>query len=111
MCNFIDNEGNMVTLDDIHFEEFSMLLFLDSICKKRDSNYSIIGGTMLGAVRHKGFVPWDDDIDVFMNIKDFNKIKDELSDPKYFVQTPESDIEMPFPMYKLRRNNSVMPEK
>ena len=50
-----------------------MLLAIDKVCREHGLDYYLIAGTMLGAVRHKGFVPWDDDADVAMPRKDYNE--------------------------------------
>lgn len=47
----------------------------DQICRDNDIRYSLAGGSMLGAVRHGGFIPWDDDMDVFMTLDQFNKLR------------------------------------
>ena len=60
-------------LRDIQLEAFKILLSFVDVCKKNNLTYYISGGTYLGAVRHKGFIPWDDDIDVAMPRKDFIK--------------------------------------
>lgn len=66
------------------------------ICEKYNLKYCLDGGTILGAVRHKGFIPWDDDIDVSLSRSDFNRFleiaKNELS-PKYFLQYGTTDPE------------------
>lgn len=49
--------------------------FIHEVCIKEDIKYSLLGGTMLGAVRHKGFIPWDDDIDLAMDRDNFEKFK------------------------------------
>lgn len=52
----------------------NILLYFDDICKKNSLNYTLAYGTLLGAARHKGFIPWDDDIDVEMPINDYIKL-------------------------------------
>lgn len=51
-----------------------VLIYLDKVCSKYGLKYFIVDGTLLGAVRHKGFIPWDDDIDLAMPRSDFNKL-------------------------------------
>ena len=54
--------------------ELNILLHFDSFCKEHNLRYYLSGGTLLGAVRHKGFIPWDDDIDVCMPRPDYEKM-------------------------------------
>lgn len=63
-----------LSADEIKAEELEMLLKFDTFCESEGLRYSLAGGTLLGAVRHKGFIPWDDDIDVSMPRPDFNKL-------------------------------------
>lgn len=59
----------------IHEKLFELLQFTDGICKKENIPYSLIGGSLIGAVRHDGFIPWDDDVDIVMKRADFDKFK------------------------------------
>lgn len=71
-----------------------LYLEFSKICNKYNLNYFAYAGTLLGAIRHKGFIPWDDDMDVCMPRKDYEEFirvaPHELSDP-YFLQTVHSD--------------------
>lgn len=60
-------------LDEIKKIELSILVQVDKICREQGLRYWLCGGTLLGAVRHKGFIPWDDDIDIFMPRQDYGK--------------------------------------
>lgn len=101
-------------LKDIHSIQLEMLKAVDSICKKHNLRYYAIGGTCLGAVRHKGFIPWDDDIDIGMPRTDYNRFleiaKEEL-DSDFFLQTYKSDKDYFFSYAKLRNSNTTFIEE
>ncbi len=59
--------------EDLKEIELRILKYIDKICKDNEIHYSLAYGTLLGAIRHKGFIPWDDDIDICMDRKNFNK--------------------------------------
>ncbi|MDF2567311.1 MAG: LicD Protein, partial [Oscillospiraceae bacterium] len=65
---------NEVLLDAAKKMEVEVLALFDRICKKHNIPYYISYGTLLGAVRHKGFIPWDDDTDVSLLRKDYEKV-------------------------------------
>lgn len=95
-------------------ELFNVLLDLlsqfDKICRENDLEYSIFAGTLLGAIRHKGFIPWDDDIDIAMSRKDYNKLLQLSSDKipvPYFLQTPTTDKGYHKGFARLRNSNTT----
>ncbi len=79
----------------IQLVQVELLTEFDRICRRNSLRYNISFGTLLGAARHKGFIPWDDDIDVTMPWEDYEKLdsamRRDLDKEKYFYRTPESE--------------------
>lgn len=95
------------TLRELQLVEFSILQDLVEFCKTNDIRLVLNGGTLLGAVRHKGFIPWDDDIDVAMSRPDYEKlinINNKQVGPRCIILDPETDKEfkgyVPLVVYK-----------
>ena len=63
-----------LTTEDVQKKELDILLAFDSFCKERNIEYSLAGGSLLGAIRHKGFIPWDDDIDVCLSRPSYDSL-------------------------------------
>lgn len=62
-----------ISIEELKKIQLNILNIVDSFCKNNDINYWIDSGTLLGAIRHKGYIPWDDDIDIGMLRKDYDK--------------------------------------
>ena len=92
----------------------TILQEFDRVCKALNIPYVLFAGTMLGAVRHQGFIPWDDDLDVLMMRKDYERFMQEapavLDQEKFYLQKEFSDH---WPMFfsKLRLNGTTCLEK
>ena len=101
-------------INELQKIQLSMLKDFDAVCQKHRISYQLFSGTALGAVRYKGFIPWDDDIDVVMLREDYERFFDsaskELDSNKYYVQREFSEH---WPMFfsKLRLNGTTYIEK
>ncbi len=93
--------------------ELEILLEIDRICKKHNIRYFLNSGTLLGAVRHKGFIPWDDDIDICLPLKEYRRFKKaakkELGSD-YFLQSYDTDLTNIW-FTKIRKNGTTAIEK
>ena len=91
-----------------------MLVWLDKVCRKHHIPYWLGSGTLLGAVRHKGFIPWDDDVDVEFLREDYPRLlqvlKQECEGSDYALQTHDTDPAYIFTYAKLRDRRSYIEE-
>jgi lipopolysaccharide cholinephosphotransferase len=89
--------------------QLEILSELDKFCKNYNISYNLVFGTLLGAVRHKGFIPWDDDIDVGMLRKDFDYFNSmfPLDYDGYFLQNYNTDAHYYRQFSRLRKNNTT----
>lgn len=77
------------TIKDVQNKILEIMKFIDNVCRDNDIEYFIMGGTALGAIRHGGFIPWDDDLDIFMtleNYKKFASLINSINNEKFVLQ-------------------------
>ena len=101
------------TLHKLHQKEVEILKKLIKVCDKLEIKYFAVYGTALGAMRHKGFIPWDDDIDIGMLRKDFEKFIKEapkLLPPNLFIQCRYTDNNYNINHAKLKDSNTTFLE-
>ena len=109
-CRF-NPDGSLLRRHQLKLLE--MLKFIDKVCRSNDIPYWLSSGTLIGAMRHGGFIPWDDDVDVEMLATDFPRFQEaveRVGDPRYVVQTTANDPEFLFAFGKLRDLNSLVEE-
>lgn len=90
--------------------QLDLLDKFNQICKRYNLRFFMIYGSLLGTVRHKGFIPWDDDIDVAMPREDYDKllkIAEDVFEYPYFLQTPENDTDVFYGGYSKLRNSAT----
>lgn len=103
-------------INEIKQMELDILIAFDLYCRQKQICYSLGAGTMLGAVRHKGFIPWDDDIDIFMNRADYDCfIQSFLQTPfiqdRYKVMVPGKDNNYFYPYIKIIDTKTIVYER
>ncbi|SDC04389.1 lipopolysaccharide cholinephosphotransferase [Paenibacillus sp. UNCCL117] len=101
-------------MEKVHKVQLEMALEVKRLCQEHNIKYFIIAGTLLGAVRHKGFIPWDDDLDIGMIREDYERFvhiaKKEMK-KEYFLQTWDTDVHFALPIAKLRKKGTKFIEQ
>ena len=90
--------------EEIKEVELGVMDYIHNLCQKENINYSLAYGTLLGAVRHKGYIPWDDDVDISLKRGEYDKLYQAVlrdNDPIYKVASWENDARYPYPFYRV----------
>ena len=83
------NDIQQQSVREVQMKILDTMKYIDAVCRKNGIVYYIMGGTALGAVRHGGFIPWDDDLDIFMTPQEYAKFKAAMekdSNPDFIIQ-------------------------
>lgn len=104
----------MRKVEDLQREEFKILLLFRDYCNRHGLKYYIEGGTLLGAVRHKGFIPWDDDIDTIMPRRDYDRLlefaREEPLGKNIAIITRDSGLDFHSPYAKICNTETILYE-
>ena len=104
---------NDYSIKQIQTVMLEIMLYVDYLCRKNSIIYYIMGGTALGAVRHRGFIPWDDDLDIFMTQENYDKFKNIFAmqkNEKYVLQEFRVGCN-PIEFAKVRKNGTTFIEQ
>lgn len=111
MMNDVDfSSMRQAAIPEIHSMMLDIIKHIDKICKLENIKYFAAYGTLLGAVREKGFIPWDDDADLFMirdDYEKFCKVFNNHPDSRFFLQTIETDKNFYLPFLSRVRMNGT----
>ena len=111
-----DDGKEKITVRDLQLEVLSIMDEIHRVCEKNNIKYGLMAGSALGIVNYKGFIPWDDDIDVCVERKDWNKfieaLKKDLSDDFYFqcFETDKKFNVINGPTMKVRKKGTYIKE-
>lgn len=97
-----------IDLNELRSIQLDILSEVDEFCKKKGIRYSLCGGTLLGAVRHKGYIPWDDDIDIMMPREDYDRFAREFCSERSVLQDLREDPDVIEFFLKVFRKKTMM---
>lgn len=110
-------DGSKVTVKDVQNVLLSMMKDIDKLCKKNHIEYVLTGGSTLGAIRHKGFIPWDDDMDIAMTREEYKRflkaLEKDLDKTKYTYHSFEVNKKynvVAGPAMKIRKKGTYLKE-
>lgn len=110
-------DGTKITVRDVHEVLIEMMIDIDKICRDNNIEYLLIDGSALGAIRHKGFIPWDDDMDLAMSRENYNKLikalDKDLDKEKYTYHCYEKNKKynvVAGPAMKIRKKGTYIKE-
>lgn len=112
----IDNGRKKITVRDLQKEVLTIMDEVHRVCEKNNIKYALIAGSALGIVNYKGFIPWDDDIDICIERKDYKRFIDALKkdlDEHFYFQCFQTDkkYNVLIPNMKIRKRNTYIKEK
>ena len=97
-------------IDEIKEVELGVMDYIHNICREKGINYSLAYGSLLGAVRHRGFIPWDDDLDIALKRDQYDQLYQAILDDNnsiYKVVSWENDSRYPYPFYRVYDSRTV----
>lgn len=100
-------------MNELQQKLLTMLNWFHNVCEKENLQYYALGGTALGAIRHNGFIPWDDDIDVGMPRDDYNKLREICSKynaGQYYIEFPGTNDDFVYPFCKVYDKQTTLVE-
>lgn len=102
----IGQRGTQLSLAERKEIFYGVLKEIDKSCSERGLKYFLSYGTLLGAIRHKGFIPWDDDMDIMMPYQDFLKLTDSYQSERYSIVWSGNNKETPFAFARMYDNHT-----
>ena len=94
----------------LQLTQLEILKVIDKVCREHDIPYSLYAGTLLGAVRHQGFIPWDDDLDICMSRANYNRfleVWEQVQPEGYLLQNKENAPDFTPSFSKIRKKNTT----
>lgn len=104
-------EQKRFSTNEIQSHLLEILVYFSNFCNENNLKFTLAGGTLLGAVRHKGFIPWDDDIDIFMLREDYEKLyaiwNDKADTSRYSLARSSDKLNIRHSATEIQDNNTT----